>query len=163
LTSFDYAVLAIVGLSIIVSMSRGAIKEMLSIVGWVAGFYVAKLYSPLLAVMLPEAIPTEALKTLIAFVILLIAVLFINGLVSTLISRGMRKIGMGWLNRFFGMVFGFAKGLLIVCVVVFLAGLTSLPKEKMWVEAVLSPPLEVLVEAMMPWLPESITKHVSFD
>jgi membrane protein required for colicin V production len=163
LTYFDYAVIAIVGLSVVVSMMRGAMKEMLAILGWIAAFYVAKAYSPLLATFLPEGIPTEALKTLIAFVILLIAVLFLNGLITMAISGVISKVGLGWINRFLGMLFGFAKGLLISCVLVLLAGLTSLPKEQMWTDAVLSEPLEMLVKSALPWLPESVSKHVKFD
>lgn len=156
-------VLAIIGISIVVSMMRGAIKEMLAIFGWVAAFYVAKTYSPLLSPLLPQDIPTEALKTLAAFLILLIAVLFINSLLSIAISSVVSKIGLGWLNRVLGVVLGFAKGLLIVCVLVFLAGLTSLPKEKLWTDAMLSSPLEMLVKSALPWLPNSVTKHVKFD
>jgi|TARA_B110000977_G_scaffold145984_1_gene185172 membrane protein required for colicin V production len=163
LTYFDYAVIAIVGLSVVVSMMRGAVKEMLAILGWIAAFYVAKAYSPLLATFLPEGIPTEALKTLIAFVILLIAVLFLNGLITMAISGVISKVGLGWINRFLGMLFGFAKGLLISCVLVLLAGLTSLPKEQMWTDAVLSEPLEMLVKSALPWLPESVSKHAKFD
>lgn len=155
--------LAIIGISIVVSMMRGAIKEMLAIFGWVAAFYVAKTYSPLLSPLLPQDIPTEALKTLAAFLILLIAVLFINSLLSIAISSVVSKIGLGWLNRFLGVVLGFAKGLLIACVLVFLAGLTSLPKEKLWTDAMLSSPLEMLVKSALPWLPNSVTKHVKFD
>lgn len=162
MTSFDYAVLAILGISIVVSMMRGAIKELLALLGWIAAFYIAKTYSSQLAPLLPQDIPTEALKTLAAFLILLIAVLFINSLLSVAISSMVSKIGLGWLNRFLGVVFGFMKGLLVVCVLVFLAGLTSLPKEKMWTDAMLSSPLEMLVKAALPWLPESVTKHVSF-
>jgi len=163
LTYFDYAVIAIVGLSVVVSMMRGAVKEMLAILGWIAAFYVAKAYSPLLATFLPEGIPTEALKTLIAFVILLIAVLFLNGLITMAISGVISKVGLGRINRFLGMLFGFAKGLLISCVLVLLAGLTSLPKEQMWTDAVLSEPLEMLVKSALPWLPESVSKHAKFD
>jgi membrane protein required for colicin V production len=163
LTYFDYAVIAIVGLSVVVSMMRGAMKEMLAILGWIAAFYVAKAYSPLLATFLPEGIPTEALKTLIAFIILLIAVLFLNGLLTMAVSGVISKVGLGWINRFLGMLFGFAKGLLISCVLVLLAGLTSLPKEQMWTDAVLSEPLEMLVKSALPWLPESVSKHVKFD
>ena len=163
MTGFDYVVIAIVGLCVVVSMMRGAVKEMLAILGWVAAFYVAKAYSPLLAAFLPEAIPTEALKTLIAFLILLIAVLFLNGLLAMAISSVVSKVGLSWLNRSFGMIFGFAKGLLIVCVFVFLAGLTSLPKEQMWTDAVFSEPLEMLVKSALPWLPEGISKYVKFD
>ena len=156
-------VLAIIGLSIVVSMMRGAVKEMLAIFGWVAAFYVAKTYSPLLAPLLPQDIPTEALKTLAAFLILLVAVLLINSFFSVAVSSLVRKIGLGWLNRFLGVIFGFAKGLLVVCVLVFLAGLTSLPKEKLWTDAMFSSPLEVLVKSALPWLPGSVTKHVKFD
>ncbi|PCI53230.1 MAG: colicin V production protein [Methylophilaceae bacterium] len=163
MTSFDYMVLAIIGLSIVVSMMRGAVKEMLAIFGWVAAFYVAKTYSPLLAPLLPQDIPTEALKTLAAFLILLVAVLLINSFFSVAVSSLVRKIGLGWLNRFLGVIFGFAKGLLVVCVLVFLAGLTSLPKEKLWTDAMFSSPLEVLVKSALPWLPGSVTKHVKFD
>ena len=163
MTYFDYAVIAIIGLSVVVSMMRGAVKEMLAILGWIAAFYVAKAYSPLLATFLPEGIPTEALKTLIAFAILLIAVLFLNGLITMAISGVISKVGLGWINRFLGMLFGFAKGLLISCVLVLLAGLTSLPKEQMWTDAVLSEPLEMLVKSALPWLPESVSKHVKFD
>lgn len=155
--------LAIIGVSIIVSMMRGAFKEMLAIIGWLVAFYVAKTYASLLSPMLPQDIPTEALKTLAAFLILLIAVLFINTLLSIAISSIISKVGLGWLNRLLGIVFGLAKGVLIVCVLVFLAGLTSLPKERMWTDAMLSSPLEVLVKSTFPWLPYSVTKHVKFD
>lgn len=163
MTSFDYAVLAIIGISIVVSMMRGAIKELLALFGWVAAFYIAKTYSSQLAPLLPVGIPTEALKTLAAFLILLVAVLFLNSLFSVAVSSIVSKIGFGWLNRFLGVIFGFMKGLLIVCVMVLLAGLTSFPKEKMWTDAMLSSPLEVLVKAALPWLPDSVTKHVKFD
>ena len=74
-----------------------------------------------------------------------------------------RKIGLNWLNRSLGGMFGLARGLLIVCVLVFLAGLTNLPKEELWTNAMFSAPLEVLVKSMLPWLPQSVTKHVKYD
>lgn len=163
MTSFDYIVFTIIGLSIVVSMMRGAIKEILAIFGWIAAFYLAKTYSPLLAPLLPQGIPTEALKMLAAFLILLIAVLFVSSLLSIAVSSLVSKVRLGWLNRFLGVTFGFMKGLLIVCVLVLLAGLTSLPKEKMWTDAMLSSPLEMLVKTALPWLPDSVTKHVKFD
>lgn len=156
-------VLAIIGLSIVVSTMRGAVKELLAIFGWIAAFYVAKTYSPWLAPLLPQDIPTEALKTLAAFLIILVAVLLASSLLTVAVSSFVSKVGLGGLNRFFGVIFGFAKGLLIACVLVLLAGLTSLPKEKMWTDAMFSSPLEVLVKSVLPWLPNSVAKHVNFD
>jgi membrane protein required for colicin V production len=46
---------------------------------------------------------------------------------------------------------------------VFLAGLTSLPKDARWRNAMFSSPLEALVISVLPWLPRDIAKHVKYD
>lgn len=163
MTSFDYIVLAIIGISIVVSMMRGAVKEMLALAGWLAAFYVAKTYAGQLVPLLPADIPTEPLKVLAAFVILLLGVLLVVSLLSIALSSLIKKIGLNWLNRFVGAVFGLVRGLLIVCVLVFLAGLTSFPKDARWANAMFSSPLEALVKSFLPWVPQVVAKHVSFD
>ena len=163
MTSFDYIVLLIIGISIVVSMMRGAVREVLAIAGWIVAFYVAKTYASQLVPLLPQDIPTESLKVLAAFVILLLGVLLIVSLLSIALSSLIKKIGLNWLNRFVGAMFGFARGLLVVCVLVFLAGLTSLPKDARWTNAMFSAPLEVLVKSMLPWLPPNVAKYVAYD
>lgn len=163
MTSFDYIALLIIGISIVVSMMRGAVREVLAIVGWVVALYTARTYASQLVPLLPPDIPTEPLKVLAAFVILMLGVLLVASLLAIALSSLIKKIGLNWLNRFVGALFGLARGLLIVCVLVFLAGLTSLPKDARWTNAMFSAPLEVLVKSMMPWLPQAVTKHVAYD
>lgn len=163
MTVFDYIVLAIIGVSILVSVIRGALKEILALLGWFLALYIGRTYSALLVPLLPDNIPSEALKTMAAFLMLTVTVLFLNSLLNIAISSLVSKIGLSWLSRLFGIVFGFARGLLIVCLCVFLAGMTSLPKERFWTDAMFSSPLEVLVKSLLPLLPERIAKHVRFD
>jgi membrane protein required for colicin V production len=163
LTSFDYIALFVIGISIVVSMMRGAVREILAIAGWVAALYVARTYASQLVPLLPPDIPTEPLKVLAAFVILMLGVLLVASLLSIALASIIRKIGLNWLNRSLGGLFGLARGLLIVCVLVFLAGLTNLPKDELWTNAMFSAPLEVLVKSMLPWLPQSVTQHVKYD
>lgn len=163
MTLFDYIVLVIIGVSIIVSMMRGAVREILAIAGWVAAFYTAKTYTTQLVPLLPQDIPTDALKTLAAFVILFLGALLIASLLSIALSSLLKKINLGWLNRYLGAVFGFARGLMIVCVLVLLAGLTSIPKDARWTNAMFSSPLESLVKSALHWLPASIAKYVRYD
>jgi membrane protein required for colicin V production len=163
MTSFDYAVLLIIGISIVVSMMRGAVRELLAIAGWLAAIYIAKTYSTQLLPLLPADIPTEPLKLLAANVILFFGVLLISSLLCIALSSLIKKIGLNWLNRGIGAVFGFARGLLIVCVLVFLAGLTSLPKDARWTNAMFSSPLEALVKSALPMLPQAIAKHVKYN
>lgn len=142
---------------------RGAAREVLAIAGWIAALYVARTYASQLVPLLPPDIPTEPLKVLAAFIILMLGVLLVASLLSIALSSIIKKIGLNWLNRGVGGLFGLARGLLIVCVLVFLAGLTSLPKDDRWTNAMFSAPLEVLVKSMLPWLPQSVTRHVKYD
>lgn len=163
MTSFDYTVLVIIGISIVVSMMRGAVREMLAIAGWIVAIYVAKTYAAQLIPLLPPDIPTEALKVLAAYIIVFFGVLLVASLLIIALSSLIKKIGLNWLNRGVGAVFGFARGLLIVCVLVFLAGLTSLPKDARWTNAMFSSPLEALVKSVLPFVPQMVAKHVRYD
>ena len=163
MTSFDYAVLTIVGLSIIFSVMRGMVRELLVILGWVAAFYVGTTYTNQLLPMMPADIPTESLRILAAFLVLFLATLLLATLLGIALSAVVKKIGLGWLNRLLGAFFGVVRGLLIVCVLVFLAGLTEIPKDARWRNAMFSAPIEALVTSMLPWMPKNIAKHVKYD
>ncbi len=163
MTSFDYAVLTIVGLSVILSVMRGLLREVLAILGWVAAFYVAKTYTHQLLPMMPADIPTEPLRILAAFLVLFLATLLVASLLAIALSAIFKKIGLGWLNRLLGAAFGVVRGLLIVCILVFLAGLTNIPKDTRWRNAMFSAPLEALVASILPWVPVSIAQHVKYD
>ncbi len=163
MTSFDYIVLSIVGFSVLVSMMRGFVKELLSLISWVAAFLIARFYTTELAPLLPKGIPSEGLRLFAAFIILFLSTLLVSSLLSIAVSQIFRKTGLNGLDRFLGAIFGILRGLLIVCVLVFLAGLTSLPKEPLWRDAMFSPPLEKLVTSALQWLPDSISKYVKYD
>jgi membrane protein required for colicin V production len=163
MTVFDYAVLTIIGLSIILSIMRGVVREVLSILGWVAAFYVARTYIDQLLPMMPGNIPTEALRVLAAFLVLFLATLLLVSLLSIALSAIVKRIGLNWLNRLFGAVFGVFRGVLIVCVLVLLAGLTDMPKDARWRNAMFSAPFEALVIAALPWMPSSIAEHINYE
>lgn len=163
MTSFDYIALAIIGLSIILSMMRGFLREALAILGWIMAFVVAKTYFSQLLPMMPANIPTESLRILAAFLVLFVATLLVASLLAIALSALFKKAGLGWLNRLLGACFGLARGVLIVCIVVLLAGLTDFPKDARWRDAMFSAPLEALVTSMLPLVPISIAKHVKYD
>jgi membrane protein required for colicin V production len=163
MTSFDYAVLIIIGLSIIFSVMRGMVREVLAILGWVAAFYVGRTYTDQILPMIPVDIPTESLRVLAAFLVLFLATLLLASLLGIALSAIIRKVGLGWLNRLLGAMFGVIRGLLIVCVLVFLAGLTSVPQDARWRNAMFSAPIEALVISILPWIPENIAKYVKYD
>ncbi len=163
MTIFDYLVLAIIGLSIILSVMRGLLVEALSIVGWVLAFFVAKTYASELLPMMPTDIPSDALRILAAFLVLFFATLLVTSLLAIALSAVFKKMGLGWLNRLMGAFFGLTRGVLIVCILVFLAGLTNMPQDERWRNAMFSAPIEALVLSLMPWVPDNITKYIKYE
>jgi membrane protein required for colicin V production len=163
MTTFDYAVLAIIGLSIFFSMMRGLVREVLALIGWIAAFFVAKTYTLELAPLLPKAIPTETLQYLAAFIILFLATLLVSSLLAVALSQVFKKVGLSWIDRGLGAIFGALRGLMIVGVLVFLGGLTEFPKDTAWRSAMFSAPLEALVMSALPWVPQTIADRVKYE
>jgi membrane protein required for colicin V production len=163
MTGFDYVVLGIVGVSVLLSIMRGFVREVLALVSWVVAFIVAKLYAVELVPLLPEAIPNESLKMLAAFLILFLTTLLLCSLLAIALSQIFKKVGLGWIDRGLGAVFGVLRGVLIIGTLVLLAGFTALPKDPMWRNAMFAAPLEAMVLTVLPWLPADIAKHVKYD
>lgn len=163
MTSFDYFILTLIAGSVLLSVMRGLVKELLSIIAWVVSFIVAKLYTVELSALLPEAIPSDSLRYLAAFLMLFLASLLVFTLLNIALSQVVKVAGMGWLDRVLGAVFGFARGLLVVVMVVMLCGLTSLPQHPAWRSALLSAPLEALVGKVLPWMPSVFAEKIHFE
>ena len=163
MTAFDYAVLLIIGSSVIVSVMRGLAREVLALAGWVIAFFAASALSGTVSNAFASVISDPSLRVFAAFVSVFLLTLIAAGLLGMLISKLLRSAGLGMEDRLLGGVFGLARGMLIVLVVVLLAGLTALPRQPAWTNAMLSPPLEALAGAVRPWLPSVVSGHLSYD
>lgn len=163
MTAFDYAVLAIIGVSILLSVMRGFLREVMALLAWVVAFWVANLFTDAVAPMLPAAIPSPELRLLAAFVLLFLVTLLLMTLLAITMSQFLKAIGVGPWDRVLGAFFGFARGMVIVLVLVLLSGLTNLPKQPIWKNAMLSSPLEALILQARPWLPAELTKRLNYD
>jgi len=163
MTLFDYAVLAILGLSILLSVMRGFLREVMALLSWVVAFWLAALYAGEVAPMLPESIPTQQLRMLAAYALVFFLVLLVMTLLSITIGQFLKILGIGPLDRLLGAVFGFARGVVIVLALVVVAGLTSVPKQPFWRNAMFSAPLEAVVSSVKPWLPDALRKELKYE
>ena len=162
MTGFDYAVLAIVGISVLLSIIHGFVRELLALASWIVAFLAAQNYAADFAPLLPAAITSGSGRLLVAFLAVFLVVLLAMTLAANLLSRLFRAAGLGLADRALGAVFGLLRGFAIVMVVVLLAGLTALPRQPMWREAMLSAPLETLANAVKGWLPYDLSKHINY-
>jgi len=142
---------------------RGFVKECLGLASWIVAAWVAKSYAVDIAVMLPVSIPNQGLRLIAAFAIVFLGILLVTSLLAIAIGELFKKVGLGWVDRTLGGIFGCARGLLIVGVLVLLGGLTSLPQDPRWRNAMFSSPLEAMVLSAKPWLPPEMVKHLKYD
>jgi membrane protein required for colicin V production len=163
MTWFDYAVLAIIGLSVLLSIIHGFVREVLALASWIVAFLVAQTYVTAVEPLLPAAIPGLSLRMLAAFIIIFLVVLLAMTLLTIAVSSLVKRAGLGMVDRTLGAAFGMARGLAIVILTVLLAGLTTLPKQPAWRHAMFSAPLEALANAIKVWLPYDLSKHINYD
>ena len=128
----DIAVISVIGLSVLISLFRGFVKEAISLATWIAAVVVAMLFSSRLASYLPVSIESGTVRVVIAFFVLFLITLIVGAIINYLISQMVSKTGLSGTDRLLGVIFGVARGGLIVAVLVLLAGLTNMPKESWW-------------------------------
>jgi membrane protein required for colicin V production len=162
-TIFDYLVLLVVVCSVIISTLRGLVREVLSLASWIVALVVANTYGEALAGMLPELVPGESTRLIVAFIALFIGTRLLMGLVSRTLSEVIKVSGLTMLDRALGSFFGVARGVLIVLAVVLLCGTTSIPQQPFWKDAILSPWAEQAAQEVMRFLPGKFAEHISFS
>lgn len=163
MTAFDYVVSGIFLVSIVLSIIRGFVREALSVAGWVVAFIVAGAYASFFEKFLPVEITGETLRISIAFVLAFLSVLLITALATMSLSVLIKGIGLGFIDRLLGSVFGFIRALAIVMLLVLIAGLTTIPNQVFWQQAALSRPLEAIAMQVLPWLPNDLSKRISYE
>ena len=162
MTVFDYAVLAIVAASILLGAWRGLVSEVLALAAWVAALLAGRALAPEMAPLFGDWLKEPALQYAAAFAVIVVAVLMAVALTRLALSKLLRAIGLGPLDRFFGAVFGVARGVIVVLLCVLVGGLTALPQQAWWRQAWLAPPLETAVLASRPWLPDAVVKRIRY-
>lgn len=163
MNALDYAWLAVLALSVLLGLWRGVIREMFSLAGWVAAFAAAMTFAGGAAAALPATLATPTVRTVLAFAVIFLAVLLVLSIAGMLVARLFHAAGLGLPDRILGAVFGFARGALILLVVVLAAAFTPLPTEPLWRESALTPALETAVLAAKPWLPAAIADRVRYE
>ena len=163
MTWFDYAVLAIVAASIVVGAWRGVVGEIIALVAWVLAYFAARFWGAAIAELLfGSLIADHGLRIVAGWAVVFVVVLMLMALIRLAIRGLLKALGLSLSDRLLGVLFGAARGLLIVLALVAIGGMIGLPKEHWWVEASLSAPLETAVVASKPWLPPEVAKRIRF-
>lgn len=142
MSTIDWLIIAVVILSTLLSLKRGFVKEVLSLLTWVVAFVVSVKFSDQMQGLLIEQVQNDQIRYIVSFVSLFVASLVVGALVSYLLGSLIQVTGLSSTDRVLGMLFGFARGSLIVVAFVSLLSLSpAIEETAFWKTSQLIPQL----------------------
>lgn len=153
----DYLIIGIIGLSTLIGFIRGFLRELLSFVIWFAALFVAWTFHQELADKLVGWTASLPIRLGAAFLILTLGVLILGAILASLLYMLLRKRkGFTGTDRILGVIFGAARGVILVAMLVFLVALTPLSKDGWWRESSLIDDFQALAEYTLEQIPQEM-------
>ena len=146
LAPFDWAIIALLVISTLMSLRRGFFKEALSLGTWIAAFVVARQFHSPMDQLLETQIVDSLMRSIAAFAALFVGTLLVGAALGFFLSALIDATGLSSTDRVLGIVFGFARGALIVTVVIGLLNLTPLVNDSWYTTASLVPHFETVAQ-----------------
>lgn len=142
MNAIDIGILVIVGASVLLAFWKGFIAQAISLAGWLVALFAARILGPELAPHLEVVIAEPGIQLAMAYVVIAVVVLLATKVLSSAFGTLIQKIGLGTVDKFFGVFFGLFRGIVIVVLLVAIASLTELRQQSMWQESKLMPYME---------------------
>ncbi len=163
LTWVDYIILGVIGLSVLIGLGRGLLKEAISLTAWVVAFLVAIFFAADVAEYLKQYIDLAPARAVLAFGGLFLITLIIGGLVNVIVGHLVEYTGLAGTDRLLGAVFGLLRGAGLIAMLVLLVDLTHLNQETWWTQSQLLPPFQILANRLKDMLPTALIDNFKFE
>lgn len=162
MTWIDYLILGIIVVSALVSLFRGFLRETVSLLAWIIGFWLALRFARSVGGLF-GFIHTPSIRVVVGFIILFVFVLLLGAAANFFIGKLVKRSGASTADRVLGVIFGLIRGVVIVVVLALVAGLTVLPHTESWRKSRLAPYAETLAYDMQKLLPASVRRDLAAD
>ena len=160
INALDAVFLVVVALSAIVGLSRGFVRETLSLLAWIGAAWIALTFFPDAKLIVQGYIENELFASIIAaagpFVIALVGLTIIARLIARFVQNN--KI-VGPTDRLLGLVFGVLRGVVLICLgyLFVLQLITEAETRPEWVEnSRLLPHVEAGAELLQGFIPADL-------
>jgi len=161
-TGFDFVLLAILAISVVLGLLRGLLKEVLSLVAYASAFLAAIWWGPTVSEWSSQWITQPFVSMALAYLGVFIAVLLSIGFINMVLSALLSKTGLTPADHGLGALFGLVRGILFVLILVILAGYTPLPEEPWWKNAMFSKQLVGVVQQIKLRLPPPVNDWLPY-
>ncbi len=114
MTWIDLLIIAVIMISVISAFIDGLLVELFSLAGVVLGLLVAAADYARLAPWVVRWVQNPEAANLVAFLLLALGVMVTAGIAGRLLRGTLRHVGLGFVDRLLGAIFGFIKGCVLV-------------------------------------------------
>ncbi len=157
----DLIIIVIIVISALISLVRGFVKESISLASWVVAGFIALRYFTALADLLKPYIESPTIRSGTGFAILFVCSLIVGAVINFMASQLVSKTGLSGTDKSLGVVFGAARGIIIVIMLVLLAGLTPMPSESWWKESTMVEYFASMASWIKDILPDDVASRFS--
>jgi membrane protein required for colicin V production len=161
-TGFDFVLMAILAISVVLGLLRGLLKEVLSLVAYASAFLAAVWWGPNVSEWFAQWITQPFVSMALAYLGVFIAVLLSIGVINMTLAALLNKTGLTPADHGLGAMFGLLRGVLFVLVLVILAGYTPLPEEPWWKNAMFSKQVVGAVQQIKLRLPPPVNDWLPY-
>ena len=127
----DFVFLGALAISTVVGFFRGFVSEILSLFVWVIALWATFTFDNSLGMYFLSSIESEVSRIWLARLLIIVIVLISGGITNKLLSKIVSWNFTG--NLFFGTLFGFFRGLVLITIIILILEDTSLYGEP-WVQ-----------------------------
>ena len=130
----DWAIVIVLAASVIGGLAQGLLRAVCSLCGLFFGLVLAAWnYGRVAAVLIPM-VKSEAIANALGFLLIALLVMAIANIIGAVLSKTVRRMGLGCLDRIAGGLFGFLQGTLLITIAI-LVVVAFFPKAQWLAEA----------------------------
>lgn len=156
----DWALLAVLVVSVLVGLWRGFVFEVMSLLGWLVAWIAAQWFAVDLARHVPVGAPGSTLQLAVAFVLCFLAALIVWTLVARLVRMLLHATPLSAFDRVLGAAFGLLRGGVLLLVVATVVLLTPWGKSPGWRASHGAMWLNTALHGLKPVLPETVARRL---
>lgn len=156
----DWICAAVLLASLLLGVWRGLVYEVMSVLSWIAAFFLAQWFASDVGHKLPLSGAGETVRYAAGFAVVFVGSVLVGGLVAVLVKKLFAAIGLQPVDRALGAGFGLLRGLVLLLAATVVIGMTPMKSSEWWRESVSAGVLTTSLKGLKPLLPEESGKYL---
>lgn len=156
----DVVIIVVLLIGFFSGIGRGFVRGLMGLVALVVGIMVASGTYQRLAGSALSFIPGDKGPEIVSFAVIFLVVVLLVGLIGRIISRALRQVSLGWLDRLAGAILGIVVASVILSVILLVAAMADLEDQKLLAESRMAPRVIGVTDVVVSIFPADVRLRI---